>query len=361
MRKVINLKHAVCDYNCMLSGLEDLIEQELHMRLPQYLLFIGGYIGFWYEKRQEGKIQRQVEPGYGVGRVHYLFLADIFGFNWQMSENEPFETAWENIKKQIDAGKPVIAGELDMFHLPYLKKFYHRIHVPFHYLTIIGYDEEKEMAIVQDCSRVKNQEIPLSNIKKALSKELPGVCNPNTYFVFDFTNASNQAEEQVVRKILKKCAERFLNDEKQGLRGLKKLIGDFDDWQKELSARDFKKSLRYLVTYTCSNTPMLPQRLAFFKLDEVFLKHHGTRDRFSKLLIDIATYYNIKECERAAKIFIESGKTYQEITDIITDYPKSHFKTKRVKEALNKIVPLYQKIAELDNNGFLTLLGVDEK
>lgn len=360
MQRVIELKHKVCDFNCMLSGLEDMIEKQYQLRLPEYLLFIGGYIGFKYEIQPHAKIPRLVEPGYGVGRIHYQFLADIFQFDWHISEGEDFQTAWSEIKQLLDLGNPVIAGELDMFHLPYLKKFYQRIHVPFHYVTIIGYDDEKQTVLIQDCSRQENQEISMKNLEKALSQDVNGLCKRNTFFWFGFNNKPMQMPiEQLIKAILQKKGDMFLKDDRQGLTGLNNLIQDFPNWEMNLSANQFQKCLKHLVTYTCSNTPMLPQKLIYFKLDDIFKKHHSLRDRFAALLNDIDNKFGINECGLSAEHFQKSGFYFQELTDIITDYLASIFKTSKVKSNLAQVPLLLDKIKEEEKKGFTILSQIN--
>jgi hypothetical protein len=344
----------------MLSGLEDMIEQERGIRLPQYLLVITGYIGFKYEDRPREKIPKIVEPGFGVGRVHYDFLADIIGFDWHMSEGRDFESAWKTMRELIDSGKPVIMGEMDMFHLPYFKKFYRRIHVPFHYITLTGYDDEKGTALIQDCSRPEGLEISLRDLGNALARDVPGLCKKNAFFWFDFHSSAGQTESAgiVIRKILQKCGKRFLEDKNQGISGLKRLIHDFPSWQASLSAGAFNKSLMYMVTYTCSNTPMPPQKLVFFPLDEVFKKHHAMRERFAALLDAVGPEYGIKECGPAAECFRKSGILFQEMTDRITDYLAALFKTPPLKQGLERIAPLLEKIALIETEGFTALTRI---
>ncbi len=138
VRRSIELPHRAYDYNCMISGLESLIEKERAIRFPDRLMFLASFIGFGYEWTQRTDMPRRVLPGAGIGAGQYKFLAPIFGYDWSGSEGGSFEAAWTVLKSLIDKGTPAILGALDMFHLPYLSKFYHRIHVPIHYVTLVG-------------------------------------------------------------------------------------------------------------------------------------------------------------------------------------------------------------------------------
>ncbi len=79
--------------------------------------------------------------GNGTGQPQHDLLADIIGLHVDIvQKTESFSTAWKQACESIDRGIPVILGLLDMFHLPYYPRFYHRIHIPQHYVLLVGYD-----------------------------------------------------------------------------------------------------------------------------------------------------------------------------------------------------------------------------
>ncbi len=86
----------------------------------------------------------------------------------------------KSIKKEIDAGYPVILGPLDMFYLPYLK-MYHTEHIPIHYVMMIGYEEEKNCVLIYDCDREDMIELAVSDLELAWNIEKNGVGDKNGF------------------------------------------------------------------------------------------------------------------------------------------------------------------------------------
>jgi hypothetical protein len=359
MRRIIELPHRAYDYNCMISGLESLIEKERSIRFPERLLLLASFIGFGYERTPRADLPRRVLPGSGIGAGQYGFLAPIFGYEWVRSEGGAFQAAWTALKSLIDRGAPAILGELDMFHMPYLRKFYHRIHVPIHYVTLVGYDDEQETAIVLDCGRTEAQEVPLRDLSWAMDVERFGDSRSNTFFRFDFGDAPKDAAtlRSAIAAVLRKRSRAFLEPahESEGLAALRRLIEEFPEWEKEMTASRRAGCLRHFATHTCSAAPMPPQKLAFFPIEEPFKSHQGLRDRFAAVLADVARVHGFDGCAEASAQFRESGPLFQDVTDRIADYLAAPFKTKAVRNRLAEIPAVLTSIVEIESKAFAAL------
>lgn len=61
-----------------------------------------------------------------------------------------------------------------MFHLPYLEKLYHREHIPFHYILMVGYDEEQACIYLHDCGRRELQTLSYDELSKAMVAAIRG-------------------------------------------------------------------------------------------------------------------------------------------------------------------------------------------
>jgi len=166
--KLITLPHKVCPYSCMINGMEDLYENKTGIRLPDYLLlFISGLLGFVYIKNKNAPTPRMVFWGSNLAKYQYGTLAEIVGFQWQMVSNRSFSFTLKRAKEYVDQDIAPLLGVLDMYHLPYYEKFYHKIHVPIHYVLMLGYDEEQKAVLVLDCDRPDVQEVSYNDLKQA--------------------------------------------------------------------------------------------------------------------------------------------------------------------------------------------------
>ena len=88
--------------------------------------------------------------GKQIAKYQYEALADIVGFQWQMTADRSFPFTLKRAKASIDEGVPATLGALDMYDLPYYTKFYHKIHVPIHHVLMVGYDDTRKAVLVQD-------------------------------------------------------------------------------------------------------------------------------------------------------------------------------------------------------------------
>jgi hypothetical protein len=315
----MHLPHKVADYACPINGLEDMYEWKTGQRLPGYFMMDLSMIGFLYLKQKNAPTPRMVFWGNGTGRPQHELLADIIGYRWTSSENKSFTSAWRQACESIDRGVPVILGLLDMYHLPYYQCFYHHVHIPQHYVLLVGYDSGLGEAYVQDNSLPDVQTIPLSDLQEAWNVNNPGQGKKNTLFVLEFGDHIAPLEE-IVEKGLKKKADLMLNPPVgfMGIKGMRKLAGDINNWPLELNKMQLEECLRSLATFTCSVVPMPPQRLLPYKINFTD-SHRAVRDRFARELSGFARQYHKPRWEEAAQVLAESGEFIGQLTDVSTN------------------------------------------
>lgn len=313
---VIELPHKVLDYACPINGLEDLYEWKTKTRLPGFVLMDLGTLGFTYITQKNAPAPRMVFWGSGMGRPLFNSLSDVVGFEWTCLEDKAFRTAWQAARESLKNGTPVILGLLDMYHLPYYPKFYHRVHIPQHYVLLVGYDEQKDAALVQDTGLPGVQSIPLSDLRPAWDVRNPGQGKPNTLFTLKF-NDQPATLESIWRRGLKKRAVSFLNPPVGflGIRGMRKLQKEINGWSEELDASAWKESMLSLVTFTCSVVPNLPQALMPFQLNYTD-PHQACRDRFAIELAEAVKEYREPVWAKAADLFRKSGEKIGSLTDL---------------------------------------------
>ena len=313
---MIELPHKVLGYSCPINGLEDQYEWKTGVRLPGYCLMDLATLGFTYIKQKNAPAPRMVFWGNGMGKPLFNFLADVIGFEWSFTENKSFQSAWQSALNSLELGLPVILGQLDMYHLPYYPKFYHKIHIPQHYVLLVGTDDERKTALVQDNGLAGIQPIPLEDLKEAWNVRVPGQGKPNTLYTLKF-NQRPADLEVIWRRALKKRARLFLEPPVGflGLRGMKKAQKEISVWVDELDIQAWEESLRSLATFTCSVVPNLPQALLPYPLGYED-PHHACRDRFAKELTSASETYHEKTWAKAANLFQESGVQIGRLTEL---------------------------------------------
>lgn len=346
----LQLPHKVLDHACPINGLEDMYEWKTGQQLPGFFLMDLSMIGFLYIKQKNAPTPRMVFWGNGTGRPQHKLLGDIIGYQWTFCENQAFSRAWKHVSNSIDKGLPVILGLIDMFHLPYYPRFYHRIHIPQHYILLVGYDENLQEAYVHDNGLSGVQTVPLADLKEAWNVNNPGQGKRNTYCIVEFNNQIAPLEV-IARKTLKKKAQVVLNPPVtfMGISGMRKLANDIEKWDQDLTPAQLKNCLTDLVTFTCSIVPMLPQRLLSFSVPKID-PHQAVRDRFASELTRLAGQFQEPVWSDAAGEFQESGKVIGQLTDLIVDQLLSN--TINLRYA----VPLIKTIAEREEKAYQLLL-----
>lgn len=346
---VIELPHKVLDYSCPVNGLEDQYEWKTGTRLPGYCLMDLASIGFTYIKQKNTPSPRMVFWGSGMGKPLFTFLAEIIGYDLVCSEDTSFRTAWKTARESLSGGTPVMLGILDMYHLHYYTKFYHRFHIPQHYVLLVGYDEQKDAALVQDNGLPGIQTVPLAGLQAAWNVRVPGQGKPNTLFTFKFHDTLADLET-IWRKGLKKRANLFLSPPVgfMGLSGMRRVQTEMGHWHDELGDPAWMESLRSLATFTCSKVPNPPQALLRYPLGYED-PHQACRDRFAMELADAARTCNMDNWIQAADLFKHSGEHIGRLTDLTVSALKGQ------KEAFAGAAEEMRQVAGFEETAFKLL------
>jgi hypothetical protein len=119
------------------------------------------------------------------------------------------------------------AGALDMYYLHYYPDLYRKHHVPIHYVLVVGYDDDKQVVFVQDCSHKGVQEIPYEEFKESLDVNVPGMSKKNAMRTFTLPQKL-PSEFEAAKKAFAYKAERFLNPPVRlfGLPAMRKLADE---------------------------------------------------------------------------------------------------------------------------------------
>lgn len=347
-KKLITLKHHVDDYECMWNGIEDLYIQDTGEKLPPSFFFILSAFGsFCYMKTPKSDLKRMVALGDGRTKQMYEFLSPIAGFEYKHYEYKTFEQAIKKAKTEIDAGYPPVLGALDMYYLPYYSKLYHGEHIPFHYILMVGYDDDARCIYLLDCGRQEALTLTYDELSHAWNCSYPGLSKPNTVCAVRMNVTKNKY--QITKEALAKKGEMFLNPPVSfiGRKGFQKFIDELPKLKSELMKEDYDKILANMVTFF-GTVPTVPNALRGIKEpDEV--NFGGGFDKMSRVLLDMGREYGNKTWLEASRRFEEGAAIISEITNVIVDYLTEK------NDKTDELPGLFTTVMEIMMDGFVFL------
>lgn len=304
MNRILNLPHSKHKSTCYINGLYDILTWK--GRNYEYFLLpvIGGMAGFAYLKFKMAKPPMMV---YWGNSPKYLLkdLSDIIRYEQITVEGKSWKTTLAKIKKSIDNGNPVLAGALDMYFLNYYPGLYNKIHVPIHYVLIVGYNDEKEKLYLHDCSYTDLKEITYTDLMKSLNVTVPGMSKKNTIRIFRLPDIL-PGEQEVAEKGLKYKAEKMMHPpvSMTGMPAMRKLAREIPNWSN-------KECFDHLVAYAGMTPPLIPEDLR---------ECNGLRFEQSDLLEKLGIKYNKTWWIEAGRLFKKSGELIIELCKNASEY-----------------------------------------
>ncbi len=292
MAKLISMPHEVHESTCYVNGLFDVLAWK-GAKYDYYLLpIVGNMASFAYLKFTKAKPPCMV---YWGNNPKYLLrdLAGIIGFTQTMSEGKSFKNEFPKIKRHLDNDEPVMVGALDMYYLRYYPELYKKEHVPIHYVLLVGYDDEKRVVRVHDCSVKKVQVIPYEELERALDVNVPGMSKKNTYRVFGFPRVM-LTELEVAEKGFAHKAGRMLKPPVSllGIPAMRKLAKEVVFWE-DIDC------FKHMVAYAGLTPPLIAPDLSH---------NDGLRFEQARVLREMGRKYRRREWENASSLFVKSGE-----------------------------------------------------
>lgn len=347
--KFITLKHHADDYECMWNGIEDLYIRDTGEKLPPSFFFsLSSFGSFCYMKTPKSDLKRMIALGDGRTKQMYEFLAPTAGFEYKHYEYKTFEQAIKKAKAEIDAGHPPVLGALDMYYLPYLTKLYHGEHIPFHYVLMVGYDDDAQCIYLVDCGREEVQMLPYDELRHAWECSYPGLSKPNTICTVRMKATKNKY--QIAKEALVKKGEMFLNPTVSfvGRKGFEKFISELPKLRNELTKGDYDKILTNMVTFF-GTVPTVPNALrGINEPDEV--NFGGGFDKMSRVLNDLGKEYENSTWLEAAGRFEEGSEIIFEIKNVMVAYLTGK------NDKTDELPELFTNVLEIMMNGFVLLV-----
>ncbi|MCC0738546.1 BtrH N-terminal domain-containing protein [Clostridioides sp. ZZV14-5902] len=350
MRKIIEIKHHSHDYECMWNGIEDIYMNKMDESLPNDFFFLlAGFGSFCYLRTNKKELKRMVALGDGRTKKMYEFLAPIVGFEYKHYEFKKYEQALKKAKSEIDSGYPVVLGALDMYYLPYYEKLYHKEHIPFHYVLMVGYDDIAERIYLYDCGRTELLSLSYDELCECMNCSYPGLSKANTICTVRMNSSKNKY--QIAQEVLAIKRDMFLNPSTGflGYKGFEKFIKELPQWKHELEKDDYDRILANMVMLFGTVLTIPNAIKGIEEPDSVEFK--GGFDKMSKMLKCIGTEYKNDCWVQVAEIFEESSIIIEKISNIIIDYLSN-----KVDET-EKLSLLFSEILKQMKAGYL-MLGI---
>jgi hypothetical protein len=286
---------------------------------------VGGMPGFAYLSFKRADPPQQV---YWGACPKYLLrdLAKITGFSETVIEGKAFKSMFKKLREFIDDGQPVMAGALDMYYLHYFPYLYKKIHVPIHYVLVVGYDDEEGVVFVHDCTCKEVQRIPYYEFEQSLDVSTPGMSKKNTFRAFALPEKI-PSEFEVGKKGFCFKAELFLKPPVKlfGLPALQKAAREIFEW-------DNPKCFEHMVAYA-TTPPMLPR---------TYENSNGMRFRQADVLKALGNKYAVGSWTEASDMFRRSG---EEIIELCKAAVKQN--RQEVSERLLRIAEIEEKAYKL--------------
>jgi len=304
MAKLIRFPHEVHESTCYVNGLFDVLTWQ-GARYDYFLLpIIGGMASFAYLKF---KMARPPCMVYWGNNPKYLLkdLGEIMGFTQTISEGKSFRNEFPKMKEHLENDEPVMVGALDMYYLHYYPELYKNEHVPIHYVLMVGYDDERQVVFVHDCSVGGAQEIPYLEFVRALDVNVPGMSKKNTYRVFQLPKEM-PTELEIADKGFTYKAGRMLKPPVSmfGIPAMRKLSKEIASWANA-------DCYRHMVAYAGLTPPLIARDLSH---------NDGLRFEQARVFRDLGQRYQREEWGDASGLFRKSGELIVKLCERALEY-----------------------------------------
>lgn len=341
----------------MWRGIEDIYQTKTGEEVPDFcFVTLSGTGEFAYLNLPKTDSKYMVSWGDARPKKSYEKVNDIIGFTYKHTDGSSFQYMLKQVKQEIDEGYPVVLGPLDMYYLFYYPKMYHRVHVPFHYIMAVGYDDENQSLDILDCGKSEVQTLSYELCEKMLATGAPTMGKKNGICRIRFQKTLPDLRTIAVKGLERKC-NRVLHPPVHfmGIEGMRKLASEIDQWKDTLGEENYRKALRSACEFS-GTAPNPPERL--FGAPKDSMPHRGCRDKYSNLLCELDSRYQIPEWKQAAQYFKESGDIIQDITDSMVAYLlRKEKEPECYRERILRIAELEEKANQTILEGCKAIIG----
>jgi hypothetical protein len=287
----------------------------------------------------------------------------ILGCNITMQEFKNADDAWASSRGFLLKGTP-LGIQVDMYHLPYFKEPFH---FGGHVISLVGFDDEKNVALVHERDLDGVEEVPVNALKQARgSKVGDKYMHPNhrQFSIARRADGKKPPFARAAKLALQKVATNMIASSMnfQGISGLKLLARHLPSW------KDMLKGEIVLA----GTTKPVPAAQATLEMLHGFIEEYGTggglfRKLYAKFLGELLDHDEIargpaswSQVEKdllatARDGIIASGDKWSELASVI----KSALQAGSTKcvEALDipRMTTIVQDIIAMEEKSFKSL------
>jgi len=229
MKHIIEKYESRLGFYCSSSQMSNILRY-YGMEISEELCFgIGAGLGFIYRKAFDPPLyfvlgrsdDLEEKISYHLGGMAIPYTTD---------DNQ---RAWKEVKKLIDCGQPVIIN-VDASHIHYLRErfnLFENVRYGGHRVTVIGYDDEEEVAFLSDYLWDQPQKVSYEELEKARSSQAGQTPPDNLFYTFLFPREFIPLKEAIINGI-RLNVHNMLHPwfEILGLPGLKKFCERVTSW-----------------------------------------------------------------------------------------------------------------------------------
>lgn len=303
----------------MWNGIEDLYMERTGETLPSMMFFLlAGMGNFMYLKTPKAEVKRQAMWNDGRTDKMYERLAPLLGMQYKHVQGKTFSYLLDKAKSEIDKGHPVVLGCLDMYYLEYYPKFYHKIHIPIHYVLMTGYSDEKSSIYLLDCGTERVLQLSYEMLEQALDIQKTGFSDKNGFYTIRLSQTLPGVRELSSKAFFQKA--QFALDPPAGflgIKGMRKLSEEINTWKNALTGEEYRAALMNIVMFT-GTVPILPDALLPIE-ERSGILHMAGREKLCGALGELSKRYDTMQWELAACEFKKSGELISNMTDAICE------------------------------------------
>lgn len=197
-----------------------------------------------------------------------------------------------------------------------IEDLYHIEHLHFHYVLMVGYDDEK--VYLYDCGRTELLNLSYDKLRESMNCSYPGLSKENTICTIRMNTSKNKYK--IAKEAIAIKRDMFLNPPKGflGYKGFEKFIKELSQWKTELEKDDYDKILTNMIMFF-GTVPTIPNAIKGIKEPDT-IQFKGGFDKMSKMLKSIGEEYKNDSFIQVAEIFDKTSLIIEKISNIIVDY-----------------------------------------
>lgn len=246
MRKIISNYHHRVGSHCGSTLMSNILNCYGYNYNEDICFGLGAGLGFLYRKSWNPPLYMVLGRGHDIEDK----VSQHLGFFASTNITLDNETAWNDVKEEIDRNHPVLV-DVDASVLTYIKsKFnlFDYVRYGGHRVCVVGYDDEKHTVLLSDYAWSEIQEISLCEFIEARSSEIGEFPSKNLNFRFYFPEKLVSLEEAIIKGIGSNVHTMMYPTTRQtGLMGMEKFTRQVTYWTIENTEQHVMKNA--YITY----------------------------------------------------------------------------------------------------------------